>query len=340
MINKVLFGTHEGKEVYAYTLDNGKDLSATILSYGGIIQKLIYKGTDVVLGRQSMEEYLQNAGCLGAAIGRNSNRIKDSKFNLNGKTYTLFANNNGNNLHGGKIGFDKRVWDVEEKDGAEPAITLSRLSPDGEEGFPGNAEVKITYTLTAENSIKLHYEATCDQDTLMNLTNHTYFNLNGHDSGVIDNQLIQMNCIFFTPNTEECMPYGEVLKVDGTPFDMRTQKTFKDGFSSDYPQATLFNGFDHNFMIDGEGYRLGVVAKGDKTGITMEMYTDTPAVQLYTANFLTNDRVCKDGVTYGLHHGFCLETQEVPNGINIPFIKSPILRKGDKYDTTTEYKFK
>lgn len=340
MINKVLFGTHEGKEVYAYTLDNGKDLSATILSYGGIIQKLIYKGTDVVLGRQSMEEYLQNAGCLGAAIGRNSNRIKDSKFNLNGKTYTLFANNNGNNLHGGKIGFDKRVWDVEEKDGAEPAITLSRLSPDGEEGFPGNAEVKITYTLTAENSIKLHYEATCDQDTLMNLTNHTYFNLNGHDSGVIDNQLIQMNCSFFTPNTEECMPYGEVLKVDGTPFDMRIQKTFKDGFSSDYPQATLFNGFDHNFMIDGEGYRLGVVAKGDKTGITMEMYTDTPAVQLYTANFLTNDRVCKDGVTYGLHHGFCLETQEVPNGINIPFIKSPILRKGDKYDTTTEYKFK
>ncbi|MBQ2967717.1 MAG: galactose mutarotase [Clostridia bacterium] len=340
MIQKQLFGNLEGQDVFAYTLDNGRGLKATVITYGGIIRNLEFNGVDVVLGRETLEEYLENDGCLGAAIGRNSNRIKDAKFDLNGKTYTLFANNNGNNLHGGKIGFNKKVWDAEAIDGEAPAVVLSYLSPDGEEGFPGNADVKITYTLTRENAIKLHYEGVCDQDTIMNLTNHSYFNLNGHDSGAIDSQTIQMVCSFFTPNTEECMPYGEILKVDGTPFDMRLPKTFKDGFSSDYPQATMFNGFDHNFMIDGKGYRLGAVAKGDKTGITMEMYTDAPAVQLYTANFLKDDRTCKDGVTYGLHHGFCLETQDVPNAINIPFFKSPILKEGEKYDTTTEYRFK
>lgn len=178
-IEKKNFGTHDGKEVFSYTLDNGNGLTAEIITYGGILRKLIYKGTDVVLGRDSLEEYLENNGCYGALIGRNSNRIENSEFELNGKLYKLNPNNGRNNLHGGLIGFNKRVWDAEAFDGTEPALKLSLISPDGEEGFPGNVTVTVTYTLTNKNGIKLHYEATSDADTVVNLTNHSYFNLNG-----------------------------------------------------------------------------------------------------------------------------------------------------------------
>ena len=340
MIKKELFGKLPEGEVYCYTLDNGKDLSAEIISYGGIIKNLYFKGTDVVLGRDTLEDYLENNGCFGALIGRNSNRIRNAEFVLNGKKYILAKNNNGNNLHGGNVGFDKKIWAVEEKDGAEPSLVLTLESKDGEEGFPGNAKIKVTYTLTLDNSIKIHYEAECDEDTVMNLTNHSYFNLNGHDAGTVDNHEVEFNASFFTPNTEQCMPYGEILKVSGTPFDFTTPNTLNFGFESGFEQLEMFGGYDHNFVIDGSGFRKFATVKGDKTGHIMECFTDLPGVQLYTGNFIDEERICKGGEKYKVHQGLCLETQYFPNALELTHFPSPILRAGEKYDTVTEYKFK
>lgn len=340
MIKKELFGTLPEGEVYCYTLDNGKDLSAEIISYGGIIKNLYFKGCDVVLGRDTLEEYLDNSGCYGALIGRNSNRIRNAEFILNGKKYILAKNNNGHNLHGGNIGFNKKIWHAEECDGAEPSIILTLESPDGEEGFPGNAKIKVTYTLTKENSIKIHYEAECDKDTVMNLTNHSYFNLNGHDSGTVDNHTIEIKSSFHTPNTDACMPYGEILKSEGTPFDLTTPVLLKEGFESGYKQIEMFGGYDHNFVLDGIGFRKFATVTGDKTGYAMDCYTDLPGVQLYTGNCIDEERVCKGGNKYAIHQGLCLETQFFPNALELTHFPSPILRAGEKYDTVTEYKFR
>ncbi len=224
-------------------------------------------------------------------------------------------------------------------DTAEPALILTLHSPDGEEGFPGNADIKVTYTVTKENSLKIHYEATCDQDTIMNLTNHAYFNLNGHESGAIDNHTLCMDSSFYTPNTDECMPYGEILAVDGTAFDFRTPTPLGAAFASECEQIKMFDGIDHNFCLNGRGFRKVATLCGDKTGIVMETYTDLPAVQIYTGNNLKGDRVCKNGATYNMHGAICLETQVFPNAMTLSHFPSPILKKGEKYDTVTEYKF-
>ncbi len=338
MIKKESFGYVNEKEVYLYTLDNGKGLKAEITNFGGIIKSLYVNGKDVVLGRDTLEEYLDNDGYFGALIGRNSNRIHNAEFTLNGKTYTLAKNGGNNNLHGGNVGFDKKIWCAEEIDGSEPKLVLTLLSKDGEEGFPGNAEIKVTYTLTQENGLNIHYEAICDKDTVMNLTNHSYFNLNGHNSGVIDNQTLQVFSHFFTPNTDECMPNGEILSVKGTPFDLRDPKPFNDAFNSDCEQITKFLGFDHNFVLDGKGFRKIAEAKGDE--ITMEVYSDTVGAQIYTGNFINDSKICKDGAVYGKHHAFCVETQFYPNSMEFVHFPSPVLKAGEKYDSMTEYKFK
>ncbi len=340
MIKKESFGKLNDKDVFLYTLDNGCGLSAEITNYGGIIKSLVFNGTDVVLGRDNLEEYLQNDGYYGALIGRNSNRIANAEFELNGKKYELYKNDGNNNLHSGKIGFDAKVWDAEMFDDAEPSLVLTLHSPDGEEGFPGNADIKVTYTLTKENSIKIHYEGKCDEDTIMNLTNHSYFNLNGHDSGVIDGHTICLDCSFYTPNNDECMPTGEVIKVDGTAFDLRTPAKFGDVFNSNDEQVKMFGGFDHNFCLNGRGFRKIATLMGDKTGIEMETYTDQPGVQIYSGNMIIEDRVCKEGIIYKKHNAVCLETQVFPNAMANPHFPSPILKKDDKYDTITEYKFK
>lgn len=338
MIRKEIFGYLNEKEVYLYTLDNEKGLKAEITNYGGIIKSLYVNGTDVVLGKDSLEEYLDNDAYFGAIIGRNSNRINNAEFSINGKKYHVSKNNGNLNHHGGNIGFDKKVWTAEEIDGIEPKLILTYFSKDGEEGFPGNAEIKVTYTLTQENGLNIHYEATSDKDTVMNLTNHSYFNLNGHDSGVIDNQTLQIFGGFFTPNTDECMPNGEILSIEGTPFDLRESKPFKDAFNSDCEQITKFLGFDHNFVLDGKGFRKIAEAKGDK--ITMEVYSDTVGAQIYTGNFINDSKICKGGAVYGKHHAFCVETQFYPNSMEFVHFPSPVLKADEKYDSTTEYKFK
>ena len=340
-ISKRSFGFVNGKEVFAFTLENASGkLKTEIITYGGIIRTLVYNGVDVVLGRDTMEEYLNNSGYYGALIGRNSNRIYNGEFELNGKVYTLAKNDNGvSNLHGGVEGFNSKVWDAKAIDEDEPKLVLTLNSPDGEEGFPGNVSIKVTYTITNDNSIKIRYEGTTDADTIINMTNHTYFNLNGHNSGTVDGHKLTMYSSFYTPNTVQCMPYGEIHSVEGTPFDMRNSLVLSEGFSSDFEQIKMFGGYDHNFILDGTGYRKYAVATGDKSGITMECYTDLPGVQLYSGNVIEPERVCKDGAVYDVHHAFCLETQKFPNSTSYPFFPTVVVRKGEKYDTTSEYKF-
>ena len=338
-IIKNKFGIVDSKDVYEYILENENGFRVSILNYGGIIRSIFYKGYDVVLGRDTMEEYVNNSGCFGEIIGRNSNRIEDACFSIGDKTYKLCANNGRNNIHGGKKGFGLKVWNAQEKEGAEPALVLTLRSPDGEEGFPGNADIKVTYTVTAENALKIHYEAVCDADTVINLTNHTYFNLNGHASGITDNHLLKIDSSFYTPNSKECLPTGEILSSKGTAFDFTSFKTVAQALSMKHPQTELFGGFDHNFVLNGTGYRKSAVLKGDKSGITMEMYTDRPAVQLYTGNGIQKDRICKDGVKYAPHSGLCLETQAYPNNLKFSHFPTSILKKGEKYDTTTEFRF-
>lgn len=334
------FGEINGKKVELYTLDNSNGLCAKITNYGGIIKSLEFNGIDVVLGRDTLEEYFDNQGYFGALIGRNSNRIENSEFSLNGENYKLYANDGRNNLHGGKEGFDKKVWEAEVVDSSEPALVLKLKSPDGEEGFPGNADIKVVYTLTKENSLKIEYQAVCDEDTVMNLTNHSYFNLNGHNSGgTVDGHKMWLASEFYTPNSEECMPYGEILSSKGTAFDFTNEKTLGESFASSEKQIKMFGGIDHNFVLSGSGFRKVAVLKGDKSGISMEVYTDRPGVQIYSGNVIEQKRVCKENSVYPIHGGICLETQAFPNSMKYSYYPNPVLKKGEIFKTVTEYKF-
>ena len=343
-IEKKEFGTApSGEQIFAYTLGNGQ-IKAEILNYGGILKNLYVTGadgkeTDVVLGRGSLEEYLSNSGYLGALIGRHANRIANAQFILNGEKYAVGKNEGNNSLHGGLNGFDKKVWSVVEHDGEEPSLEMAIVSADGEEGFPGRLSVVVTYSITKDNALKINYRAKSDKDTVVNLTNHAYFNLAGHDSGKIDNQVLQINSSFYTPNSSDCMPTGEILSVTATPFDFRVPKPIGQDIDADFEQIEMFGGYDHNFVVDGCGYRLAAIASCEETGITMETYTDKPGVQLYTSNGL-KEGVYKDGAKYGVHCGFCLETQYFPNSMSYPFFPSPVLRAGKEYNFTTEYRFK
>lgn len=334
---KEKIGFYNNEDIYLYTIDNKRGLSVQILNYGGIIARIIYNGVDVVLGRNSFEEYLNNEGYFGALIGRNSNRIENSEFELNGKIYNLSANDGKNNLHGGKVGFDKKIWDALIVD--EASLVLSTISPDGEEGFPGNVNIQVTYTLTNDNCLKIHYVGESDEDTVLNMTNHTYFNLNGHSSGVIDNHMLWIDSDFYTPNSNECIPTGEVLSVKNTPFDFSVEDVLKDRLKSKHEQVKKFGGFDHNFVLNGRGYRKVRKCTGDKTGIVMEIYTDQSGMQVYSGNMIEEKRVCKDGTTYSKHHGICFETQSFPNSMKFTHFSNSILIKGEKYDTVTSYKF-
>lgn len=332
------YGEINGRDVYAYTLDNGNGLVAEILSYGGIITRLIYKGTDVVLGWNNLEEYIKNQGYYGAIIGRNSNRIEHAQFTIGDNTYTLAKNNGNANLHGGTKGFNAHIWETECCDSVEPSLILRRTSPDGEEGFPGNAEVKVTYTLTSDNAIKIHYEGVCDRDTVMNMTNHSYFNPNGHESGSVENCSLSLASSFYTPNTPECFPYGAILPVDSTPFDFRQGPTIGENLAIPNEQVALFDGIDHNFVLDGRGYRKAATFTGNKTGIRIEMYTDLPGVQIYIPTGRL-DGTPKDGAEYCRRNAICLETQAFPNSMKHSHFPTTILKAGEKYDATTAYKF-
>jgi len=338
-ITQSAFGTLGDREVYAYTLDNGRGLRAEILNYGGILRRLIYKGVDVVLGYNTFAEYPGNPTYFGALVGRNANRIADAVFTLNGQTYTLCQNDGKNNLHGGEVGFDKKIWDVTVADGVEPSLLLSLVSPDGEEGFPGTVTVQVTYTLTADNSLKIHYTGEADRDTVLNLTNHAYFNLNGHGSGAVSGHTLFMESDFYTPNSDDCIPTGEVHRTSGTPFDFSSPARLEERLFADFPQVRKFRGFDHNFILNGRGYRKVARFTGDKTGIAMDIYTDRVGMQVYSGNMITEGLAGKDGEVYGPYSGVCFETQMFPNAPRFSHFPDTLLKKGEKYDTVTAYQF-
>lgn len=347
-IKKEFYGkTIENVEVDIYTLENSNGMTAKITNYGGNIVSLLVpdsKGevTDVVLGYDSLEDYFVNEPYLGAIIGRNGNRIQDARFELNGVEYQLAKNNGENNLHGGTKGFDKVVWKAESfEHDKSVGLTLTYTSIDGEEGFPGNLDVKVVYTLTDENEIIIDYYAESDKDTIVNLTNHSYFNLSGHNSGTILDHKVMLDADAFTVVDQALIPTGEIRKVEGTPMDFTKPKRIGDDIHSDYEQIVFAGGFDHNWVLNHKGESVEKVAKliDEKSGRVMEVYTDMPGVQLYTGNSLEERYIGKGNYPYSKHTGVCFETQFFPSSMNHKHFPSPVLRAGDEYKSRTIYKF-
>lgn len=347
-ISKEVFGqTKDGKTAYIYTITNDNGMTAKFTDYGAILVSLEVpdrngKAEDVVLGFDKLEDYFSNNPNFGATIGRHANRIGGASFVLNGKTYTLDKNDGRNNLHGGFDGYHKRLWDADYyEDELGQTIAFSYTSPDGDQGFPGTLEIVVRYIITDDNCVIIEYEAESDKDTVVNLTNHTYFNLAGHASGTILDQKVWMDCDEFTFADEESIPNGEIRKVEGTPMDFRTMKTVGRDINEDYDQLKFGHGFDHNWILKTNSDEISLVAKMecDKTGIAMEVYTDLPGMQFYTGNFIDEGLVGKNGARYGKNTGLCFETQYFPNAINVPSFKQPVLKAGEAYNTTTVYKF-
>ena len=332
----------DGTPVDLITLMQG-NLSCELITYGGAVRSLIVPDcdghpTDVVLGLDTLEDYRSQDKYLGAIVGRYANRIADASFCLNGKEYPLAANNGPNHLHGGLEGFNSQVWTVESKEANR--VVLSRISPDGEEGYPGTLSVQVTYTLT-DDSLEIDYQARCDQDTICNLTNHSYFNLAGHNSGLINEQYVQINAASYTPTFPGSIPTGQIMPVDGTPMDLRQACRIGDHVDDDFPQLIMAGGYDHNWVIDGPfgTLRPAAAAWCEETGITMEVLTTMPGVQFYTANFLEGCPDGKDGALYGNRSAFCLETQYYPDSPHHENFPSPILRAGEIYRHKTIYRF-
>ena len=337
--------TSKGKIAHIYTLVNGKGMALEVTDYGATMVSILApdakgRSKDVLLGYDDVQDYEQGTCYFGAIIGRNGNRIAGAAFELHGKTYQLAKNENNNNLHSGPDGYDYRLWNVEEAD--DSAVTFVLMSPDGDQGFPGNFEVSVTYTLTDENAVEIHYEGSCDQDTVVNMTNHSYFNLAGHDAGSIENQTLVLKAEQFSPVIDSAsIPTGEHAPVQGTPMDFTSEKAIGAEIEADFEQLKLTGGYDHNFILDKavEGsIELMAVASCKESGITMEAFTDLPCVQFYAGNFIA-PVTGKNGVFYDKRNGFCLESQYVPNAINQEGEEKPILEAGDTYDTTTVYKF-
>ena len=334
-VSKKVFGTMpDGTEIFCWTIFNEKGFEAKILDYGATIQSIIVPDkngvpVDVVLGYDTVEGYISGDGYIGATVGRFANRIKEGRFELNGEKYELYINNGPNHLHGGKKGFDRCIWSAKQ---VGEKVVFSRISPDGEEGYPGNLEISVIFGWEGDSLI-IEYEAETDRDTILNLTNHSYFNLNGKDK--VDEHILQINAERFTVCDQNCTPTGELALVEGTAMDFRTPKTIGKDAYNDEPCVKPFGGYDANFVISGHPFAK---ATGDKTGITLVADTDQPGVQLYTANALTEQKG-KGGADYGFRSAFCLETQHYPDCVNHPEWPSPILRKGEKFHSVTKYTF-
>ncbi len=339
--------TSSGAEVHLFTLTNRQGVTVTLMSYGAAVVSILTPDragvtADIALGFDSFDGYLDPArnSYFGCVVGRYANRIAGGQFTLNGVTYQLATNENSNHLHGGLRGFDKVVWDfaVAEADGAA-SVAFSYLSPDGEENYPGNLRVDVTYTLTDANALRIYYRARSDKDTILNLTNHTYFNLSGANS-ILDHELL-INADAFTPINAQHLPTGEIRPVAGTPFDFRQPTPIGARIHQPDEQLQLGSGYDHNFVVNGAPgeLRLAAIAHDPASGRVLEVHTTEPGVQLYTGNFL-NGAVGKGGRRYGRHAGFCLETQHFPDSPHHPHFPSVVLRAGDLFESRTDFVFR
>jgi aldose 1-epimerase len=345
---KESFGkTKEGQAVELYTLTNRSGVEAKITTYGGTVVSLKVpdragKFEDVVLGFDDIEGYQKSTAYFGALIGRYGNRIAKGRFTLNGVEYKLATNNGENHLHGGVRGFDKVVWNARPLKAANgSALELTYLSKDGEEGYPGNLSVRVVYTLTDKNELRIDYSATTDKDTVVNLTHHSYFNLAGHGNGDILGHQLTINADRFTPTDAGAIPTGELRAVKGTPFDFTQATAIGAHIGEDEEQLKLGKGYDHNFVVNGQAGKLRHAAKvvEPTSGRVMEVWTTEPGMQFYTGNYLDGGDVGKGGKVYKHRYGFCLETQHYPDAPNRPSFPSTTLKKGGRYQATTVYIF-
>lgn len=344
-IYKQLYGrTPDGEDVDIYTLTNDQGMEAKIATYGGILVSLTAPDRnghydDVVLGFEYLENYFRYSPFFGCLVGRYANRIANAKFSLNGTEHSLAVNDGPNSLHGGTKGFDKVVWQASTMQTSDAAsLALSYVSKDGEEGYPGTLSVIVVYTLMNDNSLRLDYSATTNKDTVLNLTNHTYFNLAG--KGDILGHQMQLNADLFTPVNATLIPTGELASVEGTPLDFRQSTVIGARINDSHEQIVLGKGYDHNFVVRGEAGTLRPAARvyDPTTGRLMDVHTTEPGVQFYSGNFMT-DIPGKRGATYGYRGGLCLETQHFPDSPNQPSFPTTMLKPGETFNSTTLFAF-
>jgi aldose 1-epimerase len=336
----------DGKQTTLYTLKNKSNAEAIFTNYGGRLVSLLVpnKGgrlVDVVVGFKSINDYEKSTEpYFGATIGRYGNRIAKGKFTLEGKTYSLFTNNGQNTLHGGKKGYQYVVWDATQP--SVNTLVLHYLSKDGDENFPGNLDVKVTYTLTDDNELKMDYEAKTDKTTIVNLTNHAFFNLNGDGSGEILNHEVQIYADEYTPVDSTLIPTGKIEKIKGTPFDFTKATTIGARINDKNEQLTFGKGYDHNYVLNktkAMGMFHAATVKGDKSGIVMDIYTQEPGLQFYSGNFMQSKNTFKSGAKDDFRTAIALETQHFPDSPNQPAFPSTVLKPGQVYKTSSVYKF-
>jgi aldose 1-epimerase len=344
LIDSAAFNTNiKGKQVSLYTLQNKTGMAVQITNYGGRVVSLWVPDKqgqfeDVVTGYNTIGGYLKsNEIYFGALIGRYGNRIADGKFSIDNQTYSVTVNNGKNHLHGGKNGFNNVVWDA--KQVSDTILKLHYLSPDGEEGFPGNLDVNVTYSLTMNNELKIEYTANTDKATPVNLTNHCFFNLHGAGKGSINDHLLQVNASNYTPILEGLIPTGAIAPVSNTPFDFTKPTPIGTRVNEENEQLKLGFGYDHNFVLDGKGIKLAARVEEPTSGRVMEVITDEPGLQFYGGNFLNGTEVGKGGLSYSYRSAFCLETQHFPDSPNQPGFPSTILYPGKTYTSLCIYKF-
>lgn len=338
-------GQIDNKQVSMYVLTNNKGAEATIINYGAKIVSLSVpdrdgKLTDVVLGHNNLEEYLESEEpYFGAICGRTGNRISKGQFTLDGVTYKLAINNGPNNLHGGLKGFNAVVWDAHQVN--SQTVKLDYLSKDGEEGFPGNLKVTVTYHLSDNNSLEIKYEATTDKATILNLTNHSYFNLSGEGTPTVNDHILTMYASQYLPTDNTAIPYGEPEQVKDTPFDFTHPHTIGERIEEDFEQLHFGKGYDHTVVLDkcDRKCNLAIECVSPKTGIKMDVLTTEPGVQIYTGNWMTGNFEGKHGHRYPARSAVCFETQHFPDSINKPDYPSVILRPGEKFESKTVFAF-
>jgi aldose 1-epimerase len=335
----------DGKTVELFLLRNKKGAEVSVINYGAKIVSILVpdkngKKVDVVLGKSNMDDYQNNQEpYFGAVCGRTANRIADGHFILDGVEYQLAVNNGPNSLHGGIKGFHAVVWDAKQLD--EQTLELSYFSQEGEEGFPGNLSVTVIYRLSDDNSLAIEYQATTDKTTILNLTNHSYFNLSGEGDPYIGDHELQINAQYYLPTSDVAIPLGKPENVEDTPFDFKDLHTIGERIEEEFTQLIFGNGYDHNYIIDKSDAGLTLCAKAisPQTGIVMEVFTTEPGVQLYTGNFLDGSFPGKNGHTYPKRSAFCLETQHYPDSIHHPEYPSTVLKSGEVFESKTIYKF-
>lgn len=343
-MKKENFGqTRAGVQASLYTMENENGMELKVTDYGATLVNIMVvdknsRKRDVVLGYDDVSGYETGASFFGATVGRNANRIAGASFELGGKTFRLDANENGNNLHSGLNFYNKRLWEVKQSDAQ--SITFALFSPDGDQGYPGDVRIEVTYTLTENNEVKISYRAIPGEDTILNLTNHSYFNLNGEGENTILNHVVRLDADAFTETDDKLIPTGKMIDVTGTPMDFRQAKAIGQDIGADYEPLKLAGGYDHNWALGNHGNcDKAAEVYSPETGISMEVLTDLPGIQMYTGNGIENE-TGKGGKHYGKHAAVCFETQYFPDAVHHENFEAPVCKAGETYQTATVYKFR